>query len=132
MEWAKSPDFHERDVSMISWNCHWEATQHPQTDWAGTQDGSADTSFCISPFNDIIFHFPSKENTITQCSELERDILRQIPGLLGGTVIELQLHMTQELWQQLYFVATHAFLNTKLNFGKKKIHAHSSLVEFSF
>lgn len=37
--------------------------------WAGTQDGSVDTSFCISLFNDIIFHFLCKENTITQSSE---------------------------------------------------------------
>lgn len=48
------------DVSVISWICHRGATQYPQTDWAGGRDGSVDTSFCISPFNDIIFHFPCK------------------------------------------------------------------------
>lgn len=48
----------------------------------------------------MILYFISraKDNTITRCSELERDILRQIPDLLGGRVIELQLHMKHKLW----------------------------------
>lgn len=45
----------------------------------------------------LYFISPAKENTITRCSESERDILRQIPGLLGGRVIELQLHMKHKL-----------------------------------
>lgn len=82
---------------MISCIRLWGATQHPKTDWAGTRDGSVDTPFSISLFNDIIFHFPSKENTITRSSDSEQAILQQILGLLGGIVIELQLHVTQSL-----------------------------------
>lgn len=132
VEWAKSSDFQERDVSMISWICHWGATQYPQTDWAGTQDGSVDTSFCISLFNDIIFHFPSKENTITQSSGLERDILQQIPGLLGGRVIELQLHMTHKVWEWLHLFSFGPSLShTKLNFRHYKTFTHIA-VGFTF
>lgn len=72
--------------------------------WAGTQDGSVDTSFSISLFNDIIFHFLCKENTITQSSESKQAILQQIPGLLGGIIIELQSHMMQSL-KMIVFVS---------------------------
>lgn len=37
--------------------------------------GSVDTSFCVCFFNGLIFHFPAKENTITQSSESRRAVL---------------------------------------------------------
>ncbi len=37
--------------------------------------GSVDTSFCVCFFNGLIFHFPAKENTITQSSESHRAVL---------------------------------------------------------
>lgn len=37
--------------------------------------GSVDTSFWVCFFNGLIFHFPAKENTITQSSESRRAVL---------------------------------------------------------
>lgn len=42
----------------------------------------------MSPFNDIIFHFQCKENTISQSTESEQTILQHIPILLGGIVMQ--------------------------------------------